>query len=97
MNLDNSKSGRNRMKTLDKVMAKIGIPIIIVAAAFFMILSVESSRDISRENNGYVRVIDCVISTPGTVRTKEDIENCYKKVEKELGIKLQRYDTSSYK
>lgn len=85
------------MKNLDKVIAKVAIPTLAVAAVLLVLLITVSARDFSKSNNGYIRVINCVISTPANIRTQADIENCYTTVEKDLGIHLQRYDTGAYK
>lgn len=85
------------MKTIDKMFAKFALPIIIIAAALLIITITLTIQDTSKDNNGYIRVINCVISTPADARTQIEIENCYSTVETDLGIKLQRYDTSSYR
>ena len=84
-------------KLADRVFPRIA-PLILSAAAFLLVFFfVVQIKDTSKQNNGYIRVINCVISTPAKIRTQEDIEHCYKTVESDLGIKLQRYDTSEYK
>ena len=88
---------RIRMTKVDKIMSKVALPIIALAGLLLVTFIVIDARGTTTENNGYIRVINCVISIPATVRTQDDIETCYNKVEKELGIKLQRYDSSGYK
>ncbi len=85
-----------KMKTTDRIMNKVALPIIVVAGLLVVVALVLDTRGATTENNGYIRVINCVISIPATVRTQKDIEKCYETVESDLGIKLQRYDTSSY-
>lgn len=85
------------MKNFDKIFAKIALPVLVAAGILIIITIALSTEDTSKENNGYIRVINCVVSIPATVRTQTDIEKCYSTVEKDLGIRLQRYDTSSYR
>jgi hypothetical protein len=85
------------MKVADKIISKIALPTIAIAGVLLILLIVISTKGATQENNGYIRVINCVISVPAKTRTQADIESCYTKVEKDLGIKLQRYDTSSYR
>lgn len=80
------------MTKVDKIMSKVALPIIALAGLLLVTFIVIDARSTTTENNGYIRVINCVISIPATVRTQDDIETCYDTVEKELGIKLQRYD-----
>lgn len=81
------------MGTMDKIIGKVALPLIMVAGVLLLVTIVLSTRSTSTENNGYIRVINCVISVPATTRTQADIEDCYQKVEKDLGIKLTRYDS----
>lgn len=85
------------MKVLDKVIAKTALPILAVAGVILTLFFVISINGATQQNNGYIRVINCVISIPATKRTQTDIEHCYTTVEQNLGIHLQRYDTSSYR
>lgn len=85
------------MTKTDKIMSKIALPIIALAGMLLVTFIVLDARSTTHENSGHTRVINCGISVPATVRTQDDIEDCYKKVETELGIKLQRYDSSGYK
>ena len=85
------------MKIYEKVIGKIALPVLAMAAALLIFVAVLSTQNTNKENNGYIRVINCVISIPAKVRTQADIEKCYKSVEKDLDIQLQRYDTSSYR
>lgn len=56
-----------------------------------IMISENSSR--STENNGYVRVINCIIFKGNSqTRTRDDIEDCYRAVENDLHITLDRYD-----
>lgn len=80
------------MTTFERVINKIA-PVVLVAAGLVLIaFFVIQSGATNTENNGYVRVINCIISIPATKRTQTDINNCYADVEKELGIHLQRYN-----
>lgn len=78
-------------------MGKFALPIIGIAAVLLIVAMILATQNINKDNNGYIRVINCVISIPASVRTQADIEHCYSTVEKDLGIHLQRYDTSSYR
>lgn len=80
---------------IEKVILKIALPVIALAAGVLIMFFLLDTRDTSKQNNGYVRVINCVISVPATVRTQQNIENCYEAVEKDLNITLQRYDTEA--
>lgn len=85
------------MKVADRVISKIAMPVIIAAGILLIAWIVLDAKGTTTETNGYIRVINCVISVPAGTRTQGDIETCYIKVEKELNIKLQRYDSSGYK
>jgi hypothetical protein len=84
------------MKSIEKIYSKIALPIIGVAGILLILVFVLATKGQSKENNGYIRVINCIISIPATTRAQEDIETCYSTVEKQVGVKLQRYDTSDY-
>lgn len=81
-------------KIIDKVIPKIAMPIIILAAILLVFTIVSSSKETSEENNAYIRVINCIVSYPPSGREQNDIEQCYLTVERDLGTKLQRYDNS---
>jgi hypothetical protein len=84
------------MTRIDKVIQKVAIPVIALASGLLIVFYVSSAKETSHENNGYIRVINCIISENITTRTKTDIEQCYQTVEAQTGVHLQRYDTSSY-
>ncbi len=83
------------MKKVDKVINKIALPILAIAAMLLILVFVLGIKSKNEENNGYIRVINCIISIPATTRTQGDIESCYQTVENQTGVKLQRYDTSN--
>lgn len=85
------------MRTIDKIISKIVLPTISIVVVLLVFIFVISAKNTTRENNGYIRVINCVISTPATKRTQSDIEKCYTSVERDLKIHLQRYDTSAFR
>lgn len=85
------------MGMTDRVMSKVALPIIVLAAILLVTVLILSTKTQTSQNNGYIRVINCIISIPATERTQGDIESCYVQVEKQVGIKLQRYDTSSFR
>lgn len=82
------------MDKLDKIIEKIALPVICLAAVVLIVSLIVSSKGTSEENNAYVRVINCIVSYPTDTRTQDDIEKCYVTVEKDLNVKLQRYDNS---
>ena len=82
---------------LDKIIPKIALPIIVIAALLLVFWSVNEGRRTSEENNAYIRVINCIVSHNASVRTQENIEGCYVNVEKDLDIHLKRYDSSDEK
>jgi Skp family chaperone for outer membrane proteins len=82
------------MKTADRVISKIALPVMGLAAVMLILVFILSTRGQSKENNGYIRVINCIISIPATERNQGDIETCYQRVESEVGLKLQRYDAT---
>lgn len=84
----------NIMSLLDRIINKIAIPVIVTAAIMIVAFMVASSKGTSEQNNAYIRVINCIVSYPATVRTQMDVEQCYVTVERDLNIKLQRYDSS---
>lgn len=75
----------------EKAISKIAPFVIFFAGIIIILLVVTDIRGTSRQNNGYVRVINCIVEIPATVRTEEDIDRCYEVVEKDLGITLKRY------
>lgn len=82
------------MKTTDRVIGKLALPLI-AAAGFLLIFSfVVSTKTKNEENNAYIRVINCIVSENANSRVQSDIETCYQTVEHETGVKLQRYDSS---
>lgn len=80
--------------TLNKIIPKIAIPVMIVAALLIVFVVVDGGRKTSEENNAYIRVINCIVSHNASDRTQADIEGCYLTVERDLDIHLQRYDSS---
>lgn len=69
------------------------IPYVFIMLGFVIAYWMIANNTIqSKENNGYTRVINCIISKNATERIQSDIEECYRVVENEIGIKLQRYD-----
>lgn len=78
-------------KWYEKFISKIAPFVIFFAGIIIILLVVTDIRGTSRQNNGYVRVINCIVEVPATVRTEDDIDHCYEVVEKDLGITLKRY------
>lgn len=65
------------------------VAIVGIGAAITLILT---SKSVTKENNAYMRVINCIISKNAVGRTQGQIEECYIRVEKDLNIELKRYD-----
>lgn len=87
------------MSKAEKIIQKLALPLIVIAAVFIMLAFVFMTKSKVDENNGYVRVINCIIvlhSEHDTQPVANDIENCYVQVEQQMHIKLQRYDTNVY-
>ena len=84
------------MRRLDSVMSRIALPTIALAGVVLISFFVISIGDATRDNNAYIRVTNCIISSPSESRTQTSIESCYQNVEKSLELKLERYDTSGY-
>lgn len=82
-------------QTADKIIPRIAVPLIITAAVLLIVFMISDSRNTSTQNNAYIRVINCIVSYNATERRQEDIESCYRTVEYDLDIKLQRYDSSA--
>jgi Skp family chaperone for outer membrane proteins len=76
-------------------MKKIGLPLIVLAGIVLILSFVASSKSTGEENNAYIRVINCIVSYPATQRTQTNIEECYKTVEDQMHVHLQRYDSSN--
>lgn len=81
-------------RALNKIIPKIAIPIMVLAALLIVFVVVDGGRRTSEENNAYIRVINCIVSYNASGRTQADIERCYLTVERDLNIHLQRYDSS---
>ncbi len=81
-------------KAIDKIIPKIALPVIAIAAVLLIVIMLQSSKDTGEQNNAYIRVINCIVSYNASTRTQEDIERCYVTVERDLNVKLQRYDSS---
>ena len=82
------------MITLDKVMPKVALPIIIFAGLLLVFMMLSRGQTTNDQNNAYIRVINCIVSHNASTRTQEDIESCYIRVERDLRTTLQRYDSS---
>lgn len=80
---------------IDKIMSKIAIPIIVFAGLLLVFMILARAQGTNDQNNAYIRVINCIVSHNVNGRTREDIENCYIQVEKDLNTSLQRYDSSN--
>jgi len=83
------------MITLDKVMPKVALPIIIFAAILLVVLMLASTNGTNEQNNAYIRVINCIVSYNASERSQDDIEKCCLTVESDLNVELQRYDNSN--
>lgn len=80
---------------MDRVIPKIAIPVIILAAVLLVSTTVSSSKQTGEENNAYIRVINCIVSIHSTGDgdpLDKDVDLCYTSVEADVGIKLKRYD-----
>lgn len=53
--------------------------------------SQEQIRQVALTNRARLDVIDCIISVSPTVRTPEYVKSCYDLVEKNLGVKIERF------
>lgn len=82
------------MNKTDRVMAKFALPLIALAGVLLIIAIASSTKTTSEQNNAYIRVINCIVSYPATSRTQDDVEGCYRTVEREMNTRLQRYDNS---
>lgn len=79
-------------KALDKILPKIALPVIAIAGIMLVFTMISVTQNTNNENNAYIRVINCIVTHNASERTQQDIENCYLTVERDLNIKLQRYD-----
>lgn len=80
---------------VEKLVQKIALPVIAAAAILLIFGMVVSSQNTANENNAYIRVINCIVSQNISTRTQDQIEQCYVTVERDLDIRLQRYDSSN--
>lgn len=85
----------NDMKTTDRVMSKIALPVIASAGILLILAIVVSAKNTNTETNAYIRVINCIVSHNANDREQSDIEQCYVTVERQMHTQLQRYDNSS--
>lgn len=75
---------------------------VMVAVAFSIILfslaaiyvRITTNHSTGLQNNAYIRVTNCILSTPPATRGKVEIDSCYTTVEHDLNIKLQRYNNT---
>jgi hypothetical protein len=51
-----------------------------------------NAKEVSRENNAYIRGVACILSINAAGRSQNDIERCWRAVQKETGIPVRRYD-----
>lgn len=82
---------------VDKFFQRIALPIILMAILLlfgFMLNHNINTEKESTESNAYIRVINCIVSIDEAERLQGDIEKCYSAVEKDLNVKLKRYDSS---
>jgi len=79
-------------KFVEKLFLQLAPFIIVLAGVMIILVIIADSRGTTKQNNAYVRVINCIVSKNANTRTQDDIEQCYQIVERESNIKLQRYD-----
>jgi hypothetical protein len=71
------------------------LPGLIIAAGFFLtyvLIFNTNAKEVSRENNAYIRGVACILSINAAGRSQNDIERCWRAVQKETGIPVRRYD-----
>jgi hypothetical protein len=65
--------------------------LIIFLGIVFALLLIDSARQTTRENNFYTRFQVCVLTISPLVRNEQSVNSCYDQVEKQTGIKADRY------
>lgn len=80
------------MSRTDRVMTAFALPLLVVSGMVLIGMLIVGARNVTDDNNAYIRVINCIVSHNASERTQEDIESCYDTVERDTGIKLQRFD-----
>lgn len=82
-------------RTMDKIIPKIALPIIILAAILLIFNIISSSKQTGEENNAYIRVINCMVvahAVNDNQSIDKDVDLCYATVEADMNVKLKRYD-----
>lgn len=74
--------------------AVIGAFIIIIGGLGAIYYAALTNRHNDVMNNAYIRVTNCILSTPPNQRGKAQIDQCYDRVEADLGVQLQRYNNT---
>ncbi len=70
---------------------------IVLIGIIFALFLISHSNKTAQENNFYTRFQACVLTISPSVRTQESIESCYDQVEKQTGIKAERYQVEGFK
>lgn len=77
---------------LDRVMKYLAPLVLVVAAVMIIAFLIDRTREVSKDNNVYVRYIACALSVPPEIRDSEIIGKCWDHVIKESGHDVHRYD-----
>ena len=82
-------------RVMDKVIPRIALPIIILAAVLLVFNIISSSKQTGEENNAYIRVINCIVvahAVDDNQSINKDVDLCYATVEADMHVDLKRYD-----
>lgn len=82
-------------KPIDKVMRYLAPLVMVVAAVMIIAFLIDRTREVSKDNNVYVRYIACALSVDPDIRTPEVIAGCWDHVIEEADHDVHRYDEQS--
>jgi hypothetical protein len=80
------------MSIVDRLMSYIAPVVLSVAAVLVIVFFINSTNQVDKDNNVYVRYIACALSVEPSERSKSVISNCWDHVIEEAGIDVHRYD-----
>lgn len=76
----------SRAKVVDFVFYMILLITVFIVVFFIVRLTI-----LGKENNSYMRSMNCIASVSPTERTPEYVQECYSKAEQANKVKLERY------
>jgi hypothetical protein len=80
------------MSIVDRLMSYIAPVVLSVAAVLVIVFFINTTNQVNKDNNVYVRYIACALSVEPSARSREIIARCWDHVIEEAGHVVHRYD-----